>query len=77
MADSSLIEEAEHFMDVLAERIGEFKLGVRKIAGTRSYIAPETIRRKNPAMIGPEDLDQPASKRQKLLFTRNVHTNVH
>jgi len=32
----------------ITERIGRFHLGVRKIQGSRSYIAPETIRRRPP-----------------------------
>ncbi|MDP6507069.1 MAG: hypothetical protein QF886_25810, partial [Planctomycetota bacterium] len=32
----------------LALRVGAFHMGARKIDGTRSYIAPETIRRKAP-----------------------------
>jgi len=32
----------------ITERVGRFHLGVRKIQGSRSYIAPETIRRRPP-----------------------------
>ena len=54
----------------LSERIGEFKLGVRKIAGTRSYIAPETIRRKNP--VPQTDLYSLACAFYEMLTFRNV-----
>jgi serine/threonine protein kinase len=54
----------------LAERIGEFRLGVRKIAGTRSYIAPETIRRKNP--VPGTDLYSLACAFYEMLTFKNV-----